>query len=182
MLFVVDAMVGTTDTDEAIVKVLRRSGKPVVLAANKVDDLRGEAEAAALWSLGLGEPYVVSGLHGRGSGDLLDVVLSVLPETSQVGGAVEEGGPRRVALLGRPNVGKSSLLNKAVGSERVVVDDVPGTTRDPVDEPGRAWPGAPGGSSTPRASAAACTRPAAPTSTPRCARRPRWRRPRSPSC
>ncbi|GAB3686752.1 ribosome biogenesis GTPase Der [Angustibacter aerolatus] len=143
VLFVVDAMVGTTDTDEAIVKVLRRSGKPVVLAANKVDDLRGEAEAAALWSLGLGEPYVVSGLHGRGSGDLLDVVLSVLPETSQVGGAVEEGGPRRVALLGRPNVGKSSLLNKAVGSERVVVDDVPGTTRDPVDElvelAGRTW-------------------------------------------
>jgi GTP-binding protein len=143
VLFVVDATVGSTDTDEAVVKVLRRAGKPVVLAANKVDDARAEADASMLWSLGLGEPYAVSALHGRGSGDLLDACLAVLPEVSAVGGAFTEGGPRRVALVGRPNVGKSSLLNKLVGHERVVVDEVAGTTRDPVDElveiGGRAW-------------------------------------------
>jgi GTP-binding protein len=143
VLFVVDAAVGATDTDEAVVRVLRRAGKPVVLAANKVDDVRTEADAAMLWSLGLGEPFPVSALHGRGSGDLLDQVLAVLPEVSAVGGAYAPGGPRRVALVGRPNVGKSSLLNKAVGSERVVVDEVAGTTRDPVDElvelGGRTW-------------------------------------------
>ena len=82
VLFVVDATVGATDTDEAVVKLLRRSGKPVVLAANKVDDARGESDAAALWSLGLGEPHPVSAIHGRGSGDLLDACLAVLPETS----------------------------------------------------------------------------------------------------
>jgi GTP-binding protein len=143
VLFVVDATVGATDTDEAVVKVLRRSGKPVVLAANKVDDARAEADASMLWSLGLGEPYPVSALHGRGSGDLLDACLAVLPPVSAVGGAYAEGGPRRVALVGRPNVGKSSLHNKLVGHERVVVDDVAGTTRDPVDElveiSGRLW-------------------------------------------
>ena len=143
VLFVVDATVGATDTDEAVVKVLRRSGKPVVLAANKVDDARTEADASMLWSLGLGEPYPVSALHGRGSGDLLDACLAVLPEVSAVGGAYAQGGPRRVALVGRPNVGKSSMLNKLVGHERVVVDDVAGTTRDPVDElveiAGRPW-------------------------------------------
>jgi GTPase len=133
VLFVVDATVGATDTDEAVVRLLRRSGKPVVLAANKVDDLRGEADASLLWSLGLGEPYPVSALHGRGSGDLLDACLEVLPAESGVGTAMP-GGPRRVALLGRPNVGKSSLLNALAGSERVVVDAVAGTTRDPVDE------------------------------------------------
>jgi GTP-binding protein len=142
VLFVVDATVGATDTDEAVVRVLRRAGKPVVLVANKVDDARAEADAAALWSLGLGEPYAVSALHGRGSGDLLDAVLAALPETpADTYG--EEGGPRRVALLGRPNVGKSSLLNKLAGAERVVVDAVAGTTRDPVDElielGGREW-------------------------------------------
>ncbi len=143
VMFVVDATVGATDTDEAVVKVLRRSGKPVVLVANKVDDARTEADAAMLWSLGLGEPQPVSALHGRGSGDLLDAVLAVLPQVSAVGGEYAPGGPRRVALVGRPNVGKSSLLNKAVGSERVVVDEVAGTTRDPVDElvelGGRTW-------------------------------------------
>ena len=143
VMFVVDATVGATDTDVDVVKVLRRSGKPVVLVANKVDDARAEADAAMLWSLGLGEPHAVSALHGRGSGDLLDACLKVLPEFSQVGGAYAEGGPRRVALVGRPNVGKSSLLNKVAGSERVVVDSVAGTTRDPVDElveiGGRVW-------------------------------------------
>jgi len=134
VMFVVDATVGATDDDERVVKLLRRSGKPVVLVANKVDDQRAEADASALWNLGLGEPWPVSALHGRGSGDVLDAVLDVLPPVSAVGDAYQRGGPRRVALVGRPNVGKSSLLNKLAGSERVVVDDVAGTTRDPVDE------------------------------------------------
>ena len=133
VLFVVDAVVGVTDADAAVAAVLRRSRKPVVLAANKVDDAPGEPAAASLWSLGLGEPVPVSALHGRGSGDLLDVVLNALPAAPQERFAAE-GGPRRVALLGRPNVGKSSLLNKLAGQERVLVDAVAGTTRDPVDE------------------------------------------------
>jgi GTP-binding protein len=104
----------------------------VLLAANKVDDARSEADAAMLWSLGLGEPYAVSALHGRGSGDLLDRVLAVLPEEGS--GRARSRGPRRVALLGKPNVGKSSLLNRLAGEERVVVDATAGTTVDPVDE------------------------------------------------
>jgi len=133
VVFVVDARVGTQDIDEAVVKVLRRSGKPVVLAANKVDDQRTEAEAAALWQLGLGEPMTVSALHGRGSGDLLDAILAAIPQAPRM---VSEGerGPRRVAIVGKPNVGKSSLLNKVAGQQRVVVDEVAGTTVDPVDE------------------------------------------------
>jgi GTP-binding protein len=130
VLLVVDATVGPTDTDDAVARVLRRAGKPVVLAANKVDDARGEPDAAALWSLGLGEPYPVSALHGRGSGDLLDAILAALPVATE---AEEPAGPRRVALLGKPNVGKSSLLNRLSGEERALVDPVAGTTRDPVD-------------------------------------------------
>ena len=134
VLFVVDATVGMTDTDERIVSMLRKSGKPVVLAANKVDSAMQEAEAAYLWSLGMGEPYAISALHGRGTGDLLDAVMAVLPEVSSVASVLPAGGPRRVALIGRPNVGKSSLLNALAGSERVVVNELAGTTRDPVDE------------------------------------------------
>jgi GTP-binding protein len=133
VLFVVDAVVGITDSDEAVAAVLRRSGRPVVVAANKVDDAQGEPAASALWSLGLGEPWPVSALHGRGSGDLLDAVLAALPETPAET-VPAPGGPRRVALIGRPNVGKSSLLNKLAGQDRVLVDAVAGTTRDPVDE------------------------------------------------
>jgi GTP-binding protein len=133
VLFVVDATVGTQDVDEAVVQILRRSGKPVVLAANKVDDQRSEAEAATMWNLGLGEPYPVSALHGRGSGDLLDAILDAIPEAPRE--VVEtERGPRRVAIVGKPNVGKSSLLNKVAKQQRVVVDNVAGTTVDPVDE------------------------------------------------
>jgi GTP-binding protein len=132
VLFVVDARVGATDEDEAVAAVLRRAGKPVVLAANKVDDAKSESDAQTLWSLGLGEPVMVSAMHGRASGDLLDLVLDALPETPPQREA--EGGPRRVALIGKPNVGKSSLLNKLAGENRAVVDSVAGTTRDPVDE------------------------------------------------
>ncbi|MGW4156914.1 ribosome biogenesis GTPase Der [Micromonospora chersina] len=132
VLFVVDAMVGSTDVDEAAVKMLRRSAKPVILVANKADNTAIEMESTALWSLGLGEPYPVSALHGRGSGDLLDAIMEALPEAPKI---VENRprGPRRVALVGRPNVGKSSLLNRFSGEERAVVDAVAGTTVDPVD-------------------------------------------------
>jgi GTP-binding protein len=131
IVLVVDASVGATETDLAAARVLRRSDRPVILVANKVDDERGEANAAELWSLGLGEPYPVSALHGRGSGDLLDLVLDAMPEAPR---EVEpEGGPRRVALVGRPNVGKSSLINRLSKEERSVVDSVAGTTVDPVD-------------------------------------------------
>jgi len=142
VLFVVDAMVGATATDERVVKMLRATKKPVILVANKVDDVRHEIEAAALWSLGLGAPWPVSALHGRGVADLLDNVLTILPEISSVA-KTEIGGPRRVAIIGRPNVGKSSLLNKTAGEERVVVNELAGTTRDPIDEQielgGKVW-------------------------------------------
>jgi GTPase len=134
VLFVVDATVGATDIDETVAAVLRRARKPVVLAANKVDDARAEADATALWSLGCGEPQPVSALHGRGSGDLLDAVLAALPAEAPPEIYAEAGGPRRIALIGRPNVGKSSLLNQLAGETRAVVHEVAGTTRDPVDE------------------------------------------------
>ncbi len=142
VLFVVDARVGATATDERVVQLLRRTKKPVFLVANKVDDAAHEGEAAQLWSLGLGQPWPVSALHGRGVADLLDALIKVLPKESAVA-KPQLGAPRRVALLGRPNVGKSSLLNKAAGEERVVVNELAGTTRDPVDEQveiaGRVW-------------------------------------------
>jgi len=132
VVFVVDVTVGMTDEDEAVVRVLRRARKPVVLAANKADDQRLEGEAAVMWGLGLGEPRPVSALHGRGSGDLLDAIVERLPPDDDADEAY--GGPRRVAIVGKPNVGKSSLLNRLAGAERSVVDDVAGTTVDPVDE------------------------------------------------
>lgn len=131
VLFVVDGRTGATETDLVVAKTLRRGTVPVVLTVTKVDDERLEPDTAELWSLGLGEPYPVSGLHGRGSGDLLDVLLEHLPEAPP--DADFTGGPRRVALVGRPNVGKSSLLNRLSGEDRSVVDSVAGTTIDPVD-------------------------------------------------
>jgi GTPase len=131
VLFVVDGRTGATETDLIVARTLRRAKRPVVLAVTKVDDERYEPDASELWSLGLGEPHPVSGLHGRGSGDLLDAVLENLPDAPL--DTDEEGGPRRVALVGRPNVGKSSLLNRLTGEDRAVVDSVAGTTIDPVD-------------------------------------------------
>src|SRR4051812_11035499 len=123
VLLVVDASVGATTTDEAVARVLRRSDRPVMLAATKVDDDRLTSDIAALWRLGLGEPHPVSGLHGRGSGDLLDAVLAALPESPRDTFDTGTGGPRRVALVGKPNVGKSSLLNRVSGETRSVVHD-----------------------------------------------------------
>ena len=131
LAFVVDAQVGALDEDDILVQHLRKAMKPLILIGNKVDGEREESEAHGLWSLGLGEPYFVSALHGRGSGDLLDHIVAELPE---VGGAQTQDGYRKVALIGRPNVGKSSLLNALAGENRSIVDDVAGTTRDPVDE------------------------------------------------
>ena len=133
VVLVVDATVGATDADEAVVAVLRRSKKPVVLAANKVDDARAEADATALWNLGLGEPHPVSALHGRGSGDLLDAVVSTPCRTTSRAGAgrADHAGWRCSA---GPTSGSRSLLNRLAGEDRVVVDDVAGTTVDPVDE------------------------------------------------
>ena len=132
VLFVVDTVVGSTDVDEAAVRMLRRSAKPVLLVANKADNANIELESNSLWSLGLGQPWAISALHGRGTGDLLDAILELLPAESASPPLVA-GGPRRVALVGRPNVGKSSLLNRMAREERAVVDAVAGTTVDPVD-------------------------------------------------
>lgn len=134
VVLVVDGQVGMTDTDERIVKMLRSSGKPVTLAVNKVDDRESEYLAAEFWKLGLGEPYAISAMHGRGVGDLLDAALDSLRKAEKTSGYLTPSGLRRVALVGRPNVGKSSLLNQLAREERTVVNDLAGTTRDPVDE------------------------------------------------
>jgi GTP-binding protein len=131
VMFVVDAQVGALDEDQSLVDLLRKSGKKVILVGNKIDNAEDESDGYSLWNLGLGEPHFVSALHGRGSGDLLDLLISQLPE---VGTAQVDDGYRRVALVGRPNVGKSSLLNVLAGVPRVLVDDAEGTTRDAVDE------------------------------------------------
>lgn len=131
VLFVVDAQVGQQSDDDALISVLRKSRKDVLLIANKVDSEKDELEAHSLWNLGLGEPHFISAAHGRGSGDLLDEIVSRLPEVGQ--GRVDDGY-RKVAIVGRPNVGKSSLLNSFAGATRALVDDAEGTTRDPIDE------------------------------------------------
>ncbi|KAB8289371.1 ribosome-associated GTPase EngA [Bifidobacterium ramosum] len=134
VVFVVDGQVGLTDTDERIVKLLRAAGKPVTLAVNKIDDAPSEYLAAEFWKLGLGEPHAISAMHGRGVGDLLDAALDALQQADKTSGFLTPGHLRRVALVGRPNVGKSSLLNQLAHEDRAVVNDLAGTTRDPVDE------------------------------------------------
>ena len=132
VLFVTDAKAGVTPGDEELAAILRAARKPVLLVANKIDDpsAKGEAEALEFHRLGLGDPVPISALHGTGTGDLLDEVVARLPG----GGRAEVGEEAiRVAILGRPNVGKSSLLNALVGQDRVIVSDVPGTTRDSID-------------------------------------------------
>ena len=147
VLLVVDAAVGVTTEDDDVARVLVRSGRPVLLVANKVDNDRREADAWELVSLGLGDPWMVSALHGRGTGDLLDEVVRLLPDGSDSAPEAAEPGhldeaddgagpevvPTRVAIVGRPNVGKSTLFNRIIGEERSVVHDLPGTTRDAID-------------------------------------------------
>ena len=131
LCFVVDAQVGALDEDDVLVQELRKAKKPTILVANKVDGDNDESDAHALWNIGLGGPHFVSALHGRGSGDLLDAIVKEMPE---VGAAQVQDGYRRIALIGRPNVGKSSLFNALAGESRSIVDEVAGTTRDPIDE------------------------------------------------
>ncbi len=133
ILFVVDATVGVTEEDARVADLLRRSRKPVLVVANKVDDARHEANAWELVSLGLGEPHMVSALHGRNTGDLLDALLATLPDTGEVEPEVVDDDMFSVAIVGRPNVGKSTLFNRLIGEERAVVHDMPGTTRDAID-------------------------------------------------
>ena len=130
VLFVVDAKIGITPGDEEVAEILRTARKPVFLIANKIDDPARDVEAVEFHRLGLGDPVPLSALHGHGTGDLLDAIVARLPGAgpAQVG---EEA--IRVAILGRPNVGKSSLLNAILGEDRVIVSDVPGTTRDSID-------------------------------------------------
>jgi GTP-binding protein len=130
---VVDARAGLGPGDAELGDLLRRSGRPVVVVANKVDRAEDEPGAAELNALGLGEPLPVSAVHGLGTGDLLDRITEELQEGAEEAQPEEEGGPPRIAILGRPNVGKSSLLNSLLGSERVIVSERAGTTRDPVD-------------------------------------------------
>lgn len=131
IVFVVDTKVGITATDEIIARRLQRSAIPVILVANKFDSDSQYGDMAEFWSLGLGDPHPVSAQHGRGAADVLDKVLASFPDQPRELSVV--AGPRRVALVGRPNVGKSSLLNKITGEDRSVVDNVAGTTVDPVD-------------------------------------------------
>ncbi|HET9608782.1 MAG TPA: ribosome biogenesis GTPase Der, partial [Acidimicrobiales bacterium] len=145
VLLVVDVVTGATDDDARVADLLRRSGTPVLLVANKVDDAGREGDMWELLRLGLGEPFAVSALHGRGTGDLLDAVVDRLPapdadELSPVAeparaDVVADADPSevRVAIVGRPNVGKSTLFNRLTGDERSVVHDRPGTTRDTID-------------------------------------------------
>jgi GTP-binding protein len=142
VLFVVDSSVGVTDDDAAVAQLLRSVDVPVVLVANKVDDAAHEAGIWELLGLGLGDPHPISAQHGRGTGDLLDVLLEHLPATGSESDDTEEAsggdgedpdGLVAVALVGRPNVGKSTLFNRLIGEDRAVVHDMPGTTRDSVD-------------------------------------------------
>ena len=141
IVLVVDGRAGVTPADEDIADLLRRSSKPVVMAVNKIDGPRHEDEAAEFWSLGLSSLLSVSAAHGRGIYELCEAIVEALPQVDpatdgEPGTPIEEaepGGPIRIAVVGRPNIGKSTLINALLGEERHVVDDVPGTTMDPID-------------------------------------------------
>ncbi|MBU5345470.1 ribosome biogenesis GTPase Der [Virgibacillus sp. LDC1] len=132
IVFMCDAKTGVTQSDEEVAQILFRSGKPVILSVNKVDNLKRVDDIYEFYSLGFGDPVGISGSHGTGIGDLLDVVVENLPELEDDG---YDEDVIRVALIGRPNVGKSSLVNAILGEERVIVSDVAGTTRDAIDTP-----------------------------------------------
>lgn len=132
IVFICDAKTGVTQSDEEVAHILYRSGKPVVLSVNKVDNQKREEDIYEFYSLGFGDPVGISGSHGTGIGDLLDVVVEKLPELEE---DEYDEDVIRVALIGRPNVGKSSLVNAILGEERVIVSDIAGTTRDAVDTP-----------------------------------------------
>lgn len=134
LLFMVDAKAGMTSADQEVADILRRSGKPVVLIANKADNMRRVEEATEFFALGLGDPQSVSALNGSGTGDLLDLITGMLSELPEYQKGVVKGG-LKVAVIGRPNVGKSALVNAILGEERVIVSDIAGTTRDAIDTP-----------------------------------------------
>jgi len=133
VVLVVDAVVGVTEEDDRVARLLRKAGAPVLVAVNKVDDGRRELDIWQFARLGLGDPHPVSALHGRGSGDLLDAVVDALPPEPDAAEAEPEREAFSVAIVGRPNVGKSTLFNRLVGDDRTVVHDLPGTTRDSID-------------------------------------------------
>ncbi len=132
IVFMCDAKSGVTQSDEEVAQILFRSGKPIVLAVNKVDNLSRHDEIYEFYSLGFGDPIAISGSHGTGIGDLLDAIVDILPDLSDDD---YDEDVIRVALIGRPNVGKSSLVNAILGEERVIVSDIAGTTRDAIDTP-----------------------------------------------
>jgi GTP-binding protein len=132
IILVVDGETGMTASDEDIAEMLRRTDKPVIIAVNKADNQQRRGEAVEFYALGLGDPIPVSAMHGTGTGDLLDAVVQALPPIDE-SAEEEEDEAIKIAILGRPNVGKSSLLNKLIGEERVIVSDIPGTTRDAID-------------------------------------------------
>lgn len=132
ILFLVDGKTGLTDADEIVAQLLRRSKKPVVLAVNKLDNFKQREQMYEFYSVGLGDPYAISCAHGQGIGDLLDAVVAKFPSAET---NLEDDGAIRFALIGRPNVGKSSLVNKILGKVRVIVSDIAGTTRDAIDSP-----------------------------------------------
>ncbi|HET9110427.1 MAG TPA: ribosome biogenesis GTPase Der [Ktedonobacterales bacterium] len=133
IIFLVDTKSGITEADNEVANALRRSGKPVVLGANKADNPARRQDAVEFYTLGLGDPITLSATSGTGSGDLLDVVVEALPPRDEAEEEDPYAGLPRIAIVGRPNVGKSSLVNAILGHDRVIVSDIPGTTRDTVD-------------------------------------------------
>lgn len=133
IVFLVDAASGITAADEEVAEMLRHAKKPVVLAANKADNARLRQDAVEFYNFGLGDPITLSSVQGTGTGDVLDAIVEALPPEEEDQLEEEEEGVVRIAIVGRPNVGKSSLLNAILGSERSIVSDVPGTTRDAID-------------------------------------------------